>query len=261
MTTFEDDSENFHFLDEDPPSIDDLSALIRESLGEEIGDQAGEITNKEISEIYNFLENMHVSGVSEMTTEEAAIIWSSLLKNTSLVEDMTYTLMDRKAKLNYSEYPMGITLLDLINYSTSFSHPQNLRYWFVGNKAVKGLKNYGVNEDTAMDLSYFEIKGKRMGSSMRFLGWLATQKYLSSTRSVLMKEQDKRHLEVADIAAAFTLETHKHLTAHQKRAEYYNPAFEMERHAYDFTHESVVRGLQGIYETCFRKFTLDNSKK
>lgn len=238
-------------FDEDPISQEDVLSLIEANLGSE--EQIEEESSPEaLLEVWDFLKEFKIVGAEEMTTAEVELLWHQLGKDPSLVRDFVYIVMDVKTELNYSNYPLALSVNDLLAYAAPLDNPQTIRPHFI-EKTGERMVQLGINRrgyvERALGGPHISPKNSE---AIRFTGWLVGQPFLKNLNSKINEFQSKYEVEtlkLTDLMAICTIEVYNQLNALKKLSDKYRNQYDLETEA-KRRHEEVVTAMEGIYKMC-----------
>jgi hypothetical protein len=237
-------------FDEDPISEEDVLEAIREHLGED-KETEEEIRYEDNHEIRKFLETLNVIGAEEVTDSEIAILWHQLLRNPSLVKDFTYGIIDIKTHLNFSDYPLAVTIDDLLEHATALTNPMSIRPWLI-EKTAAAVESVGFDRRGYVERAFSESKNPKINpEATRFLGWLLSQRFLeniNANKAEYLEKNDTEELKWPDIATLATMGVVRVLDDLRAMSKSYNSDTTVVMEA-KVRYDEIISAMEGIYKT------------
>lgn len=250
----EDDSEE-HGLTGDEMSEEEIFSAIRENLGE---DKFGEedVSPEAILEVWDFLKDLQVVGAEDVATAEIETLLNHLNKDPSLVKDFVYTVMDIKTGLNHSQYPIAISIYDLLGYAGSLDNAYSIRPHFI--QMTSGhIKQLGLDRKEYVERAWGgpHISTKN-SEAIRLLGFLVSMPFMSGLNSELDRHQrtnDVDTLTLMDLMYLCMVEVRNNLSSLKGQTSRYHDRYDLEVEA-KVRHEEIITAMQGLHNICLKAF-------
>jgi hypothetical protein len=214
--------------------------------------------------IRKFLTAANIQGASSSSRDEIETIWRYLDRYPPVVSDFVYHLIETKKSLNLSAYPLALSMEQLMEYCQGSSlrtregdpieeSEFSLRSTLINHYAFPGLIRIGYSKDVADRMVSGELFGKeRLGQAARFLGWLASQEFMSDLPQKIGEYVEEEKIVRADmdhisvVTARLVAATLNDL---RKRGSAYTHGTLMEEEASPH-YESGVLAMEGLQRLC-----------
>lgn len=212
--------------------------------------------NHDYDLIVGFLKRFNVQGSESTSVQEVEILWNHLNKNPSLIKDFSLMVSDIKTDLTLSQYPIPISISELMEYSQDIGGNDrefSLRLWTVDNETIPNLSKFGFKEERIRRNALGELEGHvKAGEATRFLGWLVGQRFMGSVshkfEEYLVVNNISRR-KISHLGMVCTQEVVEHIDYLEKRARKYRERYSMEVDALP-KYEDVILAMNGVYNLC-----------
>jgi hypothetical protein len=110
-----------------------------------------------------FLQSFNVKRAIQASRHDIHTLWRHLSRNPSQINDFTYVLTERRARLERYPFPLAVSMRDLIEHSHNISPDESPRIWLVREAVVPTLTALGYDGDDVSE----EALGRLDASNLR----------------------------------------------------------------------------------------------
>lgn len=234
-----------HFEDHERISDEYSLEQIEKNLGLE-----SQIPDEHYLEMRRFLAEFNIKNADQVTREEVELLWQQLGQSPSLIKDLAYISTDIKTTLNLSEYPLAVSMDDLLLYAQKLDNPWSLRSWIIEKEAIPNLTSIGFNRSQVVENAFGDSEGRiRAADATRFMGWVSGLPIMANLKIKMEEFKEQNEIEkltlthIAQVAMIEVIDNQERLKSMTPR---YRENYPMEVEARE-VHQDAIAAMQGIY--------------